>query len=167
MNVANDIHNQRPPLLESVTGDDASTAELAQALAGVLVSGDCLLLYGDLGAGKTAFSRGVIQALCPQALEVVSPTFTLLQTYSTAKEGTIWHFDLYRLKQPHELDEIGLDDALTSGITLIEWPQLAEDRLPDDALAITIRMGAHPNERHFTFAGLPSHWQDRLYTIQG
>lgn len=81
------------------------------------------LLVGDLGAGKTAFTRGFIQSFAGlNKEEVPSPTFTLVQTYDTEK-GTIWHFDLYRLKDAEEVWELGFEDALSSGISLIEWPE--------------------------------------------
>lgn len=104
------------------------TAEIATALA-VDVSkhlrmGDCLLLSGPVGAGKTHFARGIIQAMLAQdgmIEDVPSPTFTLVQTYETSM-GEVWHTDLYRLTHVDELTELGLEDAFETAITLVEWP---------------------------------------------
>jgi tRNA threonylcarbamoyl adenosine modification protein YjeE len=97
-----------------------------------------LLLYGDLGAGKTTFSRAFIQALCgKEAFNVVSPTFTLVQTYPSP-QGDIWHADLYRLQNPAEVEELGLLEAFNQNICLIEWPQNLGPYKPTQGLALTI-----------------------------
>ena len=141
--------------------DEAATGALAAALARQCVNGDCLLLSGDLGAGKTVFARGFIRALTDERMEIVSPTFTLLQTYPI-EGGVISHFDLYRLRSPEELMEIGLEDALSQGITLIEWPEMARNFTPSGALEIGIRMGGAAEERVIEFSGAAEVWQDRL-----
>jgi len=138
---------------------------LAAALAKQCRAGDCILLDGELGAGKTSFARGFIRGLNPGCMEVISPTFPLLQTYPNNNGPMIWHFDLYRLEALEELDEIGLDEALQSGITLIEWPVIARPVLPREALDVAIRAGDVPGSRHFTFAGLASIWEDRIKGI--
>lgn len=137
---------------------------LAARLAALCRAGDCLLLSGDLGAGKTSFARGFIGALCPGAGEVVSPTFTLAQTYPMAS-GTLWHFDLYRLKNPAEVAEIGLEEALQTGLTLIEWPDIIRQQLPKDALLVTIRMN-DPLSRSLVFSGQASAWEPRLKRLK-
>ncbi len=147
----------------SVSSSDA-TGALAAALAKQCRPGDCLMLRGDLGAGKTTFARGFIRAL-GNAEEVVSPTFTLVQTYLTTG-GTVWHFDLYRLQNRAELEEIGLDEALREGIVLIEWPELAEGRLPQATLDIRLSMGKHPGERTLTMTGPAAAWRDRLSVLE-
>ena len=81
-----------------------------------------------MGVGKTAFTRGVIQALSG-AKEVPSPTFTLLQTYETP-DFDIYHFDMYRLKSPEEAYEIGIEDAFADGVSFIEWPEKIKGVLP-------------------------------------
>jgi tRNA threonylcarbamoyladenosine biosynthesis protein TsaE len=106
----------------------AATQLLAQTLAPHLRTGDVLALTGDLGVGKTEFARALLHALGVTG-DVPSPTFTLLQTYE-AHGLQIAHFDLYRLKSPDELDELGWDDALADDVTLIEWPERAAGRLP-------------------------------------
>lgn len=102
-----------------------------------LRAGDAIALKGDLGAGKSTLARALIRALADDAnLEVPSPTFTLVQSYET--RVPVHHFDLYRLSAPDELDELGLDDALSQGAALIEWPERAADRLPETALWVDL-----------------------------
>ena len=105
------------------------TKHLALALARQLKAGDVIALYGNLGVGKTAFTRFLIQSLCGEQEEVPSPTFTLLQTYET-NDFPIFHFDLYRLKQPDEVLELGIEDAFYDGVSLIEWPEKMGAYLP-------------------------------------
>lgn len=108
----------------------AATERLAARVARLARTGDVIGLSGELGAGKTTFARAFIRArLGP--VEVPSPTFTLVQVYEGA-EVTIWHFDLYRIENPGEVNELGLEEALAGGISLIEWPdRLGESELPD------------------------------------
>lgn len=87
-------------------------------------------LYGAMGAGKTTFVRFVIEALAGQSCEVISPTFPIVQVYSTPK-GCVWHADLYRLKTLQEVEETGLIEAMYCHLCLIEWPQLVEPILCD------------------------------------
>jgi tRNA threonylcarbamoyl adenosine modification protein YjeE len=166
--------NATEPASESVTisittADEAATARLAALLAGQCRAGDCIALTGDLGAGKTAFARGFIRALCGESTEVTSPTFTLVQHYplhGTDGGEAVWHFDLYRMKRREELDEIGLDEALQSGITLIEWPDLARSELPADTLDISIRMESALTHRNFVLNGKASLWENRLSLVK-
>ncbi|MDD3020872.1 MAG: tRNA (adenosine(37)-N6)-threonylcarbamoyltransferase complex ATPase subunit type 1 TsaE [Alphaproteobacteria bacterium] len=104
----------------SASEDD--TIRIATDFARNLTRGDVVLLDGDLGAGKSVFARAVIRSLVQDSeLDVPSPTFTLVQTYDS-KAGEIYHFDLYRLKDPEEIFELGWEEAL-SGIVLVEWPE--------------------------------------------
>ena len=97
-------------------------ARIAQALALGLKAGDCVALHGDLGAGKTTLARALIRAFAgDDTVEVVSPTFSLVQTYDCGR-GCIEHFDLYRLKGPEDVEEIGLGAEGASVIRIIEWP---------------------------------------------
>ena len=106
-----------------VSHSETETADIAHAFAARLHSGMLITLQGDLGAGKSVFARALIRTLAGDpALEVPSPTFTLVQTYETTR-GAVWHFDLYRLKGPEEIYELGWDEALAEGIVLVEWPE--------------------------------------------
>lgn len=115
--------------------DETATAALAEDIAARLRTGDLITLRGGLGAGKTTFARALIRAVADDpALEVPSPTFTLVQTY--AARLAVAHFDLYRLSDASELDEMGFDDAIAEGAALVEWPERAEGRLAGDRLDI-------------------------------
>lgn len=119
------------------TTSEQETADLAAALAHKCRAGDLFLLSGPLGAGKSVFSRAFIRALCGADTEVPSPTFTLVQNYECGK-GLIWHFDLYRLEDPDEIFEIGWEEAMVDGISLVEWPQKLGPYAPMMAMRITI-----------------------------
>ena len=121
--------------------DADATEALGAALAGRLRSGDAVCLYGPLGAGKTTLARGLIRALTGPDEEVPSPTFTLVQLYD-GLDFPISHFDLYRLEQASEADELGLDESLEDGAALIEWPQRLGGRLPRDRLDVEIAFDA-------------------------
>lgn len=110
------------------TKTEAETISLASQIAKIAKRGDVFALYGTLGMGKSVFARGFIQTLC-QAEEVPSPTFTLVQEYD-APEYSIYHFDLYRLKSPDEVFELGFEEAVYGGVSLIEWPDKAGSWLP-------------------------------------
>ena len=118
------------------------TANLGARIAGHLRAGDCVLLSGGLGTGKTHFARALIQKrLGDNGLfeDVPSPTYTLVQIYDdTVCE--IWHADLYRLSGPDELIELGLDEAFEAGITLIEWPDRLGDLKPKNTLNLLFEM---------------------------
>lgn len=144
-----------------ISGSESQTVKLASALAAQCRNGDCVLLKGELGSGKTAFARGFIRALCGEGEEVTSPTFTLMQNYQTRGGAPVWHFDLYRIKHPEELGQLGMEDAFSDGITLIEWPEIAAGRVPKQALTIEIKH-AGDTARAFTFNGDPSTWASRV-----
>ena len=107
------------------------TIKLATQLARLAKAGDTFALYGTLGMGKSVFARGFIQSLT-NAEEVPSPTFTLVQSYE-ALDFEIYHFDLYRLKSPEEIFELGMEEALYEGVCLIEWPEKMGGYLPKTA----------------------------------
>lgn len=136
---------------------EAATNACAAEIAGRLKAGDIVLLGGDLGAGKTAFARALIRTLADDPeLNVPSPTFTLVQTYDTPK-APIWHFDLYRLKDPDEIFELGWDDALAGGILLIEWPDKLEHHKPKNTLNIDLQpVPGNPEARTITLTDLRS-----------
>ena len=117
--------------------DEKATLALGVWLAPQLRSGDVVLLKGGLGAGKTTLARGLITHIM-DASEVPSPTYTLVQTYPS--EGfDIWHFDLYRLKSESEVWELGIEDALDTGICLIEWPERIEGLLNGTELVVALK----------------------------
>ncbi len=121
--------------------DEAALTNFAKDFAKALIPGDCVALYGDLGAGKTTFARAVIRALAGNdALEVPSPTFTLVQQYETTPP--VAHMDLYRIADPQEVDELGLASGLEAGIALIEWPENGQDYLPSDLIKLTLSESA-------------------------
>lgn len=142
--------------------DEAATRHLAEDVASILKPGDCVLLVGDLGAGKSTFARAALRALAGNPdLEVPSPTFTLVQTYELDRLS-VAHLDLYRLQEEDELDELGLDELLERGAALIEWPERAEDRLPEDALVIRIEPGDGPQARSAALSWTAGDWGVRL-----
>jgi N-acetylmuramate 1-kinase len=117
--------------------DEADTIRFGEDLALALKPGDCLALSGDLGAGKSTLARAFLRAIADDPeLEVPSPTFTLVQSYDL--RIPIAHFDLYRLADGSELDELGFDEALTEGICLVEWPEMAEAELPKDRIRLRL-----------------------------
>ncbi len=108
-----------PTLTFDTSGEDETVAQGAR-FGAELRPGDVVLLHGDLGAGKTAFVRGMARALGVPPADVTSPTFTLIQEYPSSR-GTLYHVDLYRLN-PDEVDDLGLDEWVESGIVAVEWP---------------------------------------------
>lgn len=125
--------------------DEAATRRLAVAIGGRLAPGDCLLLSGPVGAGKSFFARCLIRHLCGAAEDVPSPSFTLMQTYS-AGAVEICHIDLYRLSGAQALAELGLDDAFESSIALVEWPERLGSLTP--ARHLLIELLGHPNDEN-------------------
>jgi tRNA threonylcarbamoyladenosine biosynthesis protein TsaE len=125
--------------------DEAATAALAARLAALARPGDVIALKGELGAGKTSFARAFIRALGGTG-EVPSPTFTLVQVYELAT-ATIWHFDGYRLRDPEEVVELGIDDAFADGISLIEWPERFGSFVPARRLEIGLSRGTTQSAR--------------------
>ena len=116
---------------EFITSSESETEKLAGEFSLTLSTKEIVFLEGTLGAGKSVFARALIRTLMNDPVLIVpSPTFTLLQVYETAK-GPIWHYDLYRLKDPEEMNELSWDDALSSGIVLIEWPEKLAELKPD------------------------------------
>jgi tRNA threonylcarbamoyl adenosine modification protein YjeE len=136
--------------------DMAATARLGARIAAGLSIGDTVALSGDLGAGKTTLARAILQAL-DVGERVPSPTFTLVQSYDTPKL-VVRHYDLYRLEDPREMDELGLDEALDEGVALIEWPEHAGNRLPPDRLHIHLET-ITGDQREARMQG-PSRWAD-------
>jgi tRNA threonylcarbamoyladenosine biosynthesis protein TsaE len=119
-----------------ITRSEAETAAAGEQIARTLSAGDVVLLYGDLGAGKTAFVRGLARGLGADPDDVSSPTFTIVQQYS-GSGPTLYHVDVYRL-EPNEVDDLGLDDLVSGdGIVAIEWAERWRGR-PDDVVEVTL-----------------------------
>lgn len=139
---------------------ESDTLALARALAATVPGGRLIALTGDLGAGKSTLARAFIRArLDDELAEVPSPTFTLVQTYDCADGVEVWHADLYRLTDPEEAYELGLEEARDEAICLIEWP----DRMPEDwwigALEITLEI-AEKGARTAVLKGDKDRWSD-------
>lgn len=131
------------------TQSEEETAAVGRDLAATLSTGDVVLLYGDLGAGKTAFVKGLAEGLGVARDAVSSPTFTLIQEYRGGRV-TLFHVDLYRIEDPREFDELGLDEIALDGLLAVEWAE----KLPRPAAhAIRVRIAhAGDNERKIEIA---------------
>lgn len=137
--------------------DAAATERIGALLAERMRVGDVVMLQGDLGAGKTTLARGLLYGLGFHG-DVVSPTFPIVQTY----EGTeiripLWHVDLYRIEDPEELEELGLEEARGHAALVIEWPERLGDRWPD---ALRLRLAPQEGGRSLT-AHVPAAWEGR------
>ena len=118
--------------------DEAATVAAGSAIGRALTSGAVVFLVGELGAGKTTFTRGVLRAL-GHAGSVKSPTYTLCEPYDLADSGQFCHLDLYRLSDPGELEFLGIRDYIASGAMLfIEWPSKGECWLPTPDLQVAL-----------------------------
>ncbi|MBO0738807.1 MAG: tRNA (adenosine(37)-N6)-threonylcarbamoyltransferase complex ATPase subunit type 1 TsaE [Alphaproteobacteria bacterium] len=129
--------------------DVAGTAELAARIAALAKPADIIALKGELGTGKTTFARAFIRALGNSDEEVPSPTFTLVQVYELDRVS-VWHFDLYRLLSCEEAWELGIEEAFSEGISLIEWPERLGLLLPDRRLEVNLAFGDRPETRRIT-----------------
>lgn len=150
-----------PEIRTLLLADEAATTRLGQALAGYLAAGEVVLLAGDLGMGKSTLARGLIRALTRPDEDVPSPTFTLVQFYESTPP--IAHFDLYRLEEPEEIEEIGLHEAIDDGVTLIEWPERlgtgGAEALSPDRLSVRLEADGEGRRVHLTGHGV---WVEKL-----
>ncbi|MBR1841311.1 MAG: tRNA (adenosine(37)-N6)-threonylcarbamoyltransferase complex ATPase subunit type 1 TsaE [Alphaproteobacteria bacterium] len=119
-----------------ISNTEEDTAELARKIAALSKRGDVWALSGTLGAGKSVFARAFIQSLT-DAKEVPSPTFTLVQMYN-ADTFDIFHYDLYRLENPAEIFELGVEEAFYAGVCLVEWPEKMGAFAPRDMWRVHI-----------------------------
>lgn len=139
--------------------DPTETAAIGAALALQLRLGDVIALSGDLGAGKTTLARGLLHALGFDG-EVPSPSFPIVIPYAPPDLGIpLWHVDLYRIDDPEEIEELGLDEARADSALLIEWPERMGRLLWPDALRLTIAADG-PDARRLTWE-LPAAWEGR------
>ena len=126
-----------------ITQSEHETTAAARELGATLAAADVVLLFGDLGAGKTAFVRGLAEGLGTDASEVTSPTFTLVQEYRGGRLPLI-HVDLYRLNDPLEIDELGLDELAADAVLAVEWAEKLP-RPPAGAIEVHIEHGPGDN----------------------
>lgn len=118
------------------TKNEDETIALGEKLASSLKSGDVVALYGDLGSGKTRLVKGICKGLRVDDM-VNSPTFMIVNEYSSKTAGTIYHFDMYRMKTEDEILQMGFDEYMNNGgIILIEWPEHIERRLPAETIKV-------------------------------
>lgn len=139
--------------------DEAATLALGAAIAAVARPGDVIALSGDLGTGKTTLARGLLAALGLEE-EAPSPSFAIVQPYQPPQvRYPVAHVDLYRLEDPGEARELGLDDMLEDSLLLIEWPERLGDALWPDALRLVLER-AEKGARVLT-ATVPPSWEGR------
>lgn len=145
----------------------SATERLAARAAALARPGEAILLSGPLGAGKSAFARAFVRAwLGDPAAEVPSPTFTLVQPYDGPR-GAVWHCDLYRLGDPGELLELGIDEAAAGAVLLVEWPDRLGGRVPADRLELALEMCQQAEDaRRATLAGFGA-WAVRVGDLNG
>ena len=140
-------------VFETTSADE--TYDFGRKLARLLKPDDVLCLSGNLGAGKTLLTQGITAGLKVNE-PAHSPTFTVLNVYqgmtNQGQEIDIYHFDLYRLEQPHELADIGFDYYVgAGGIAIVEWPEKFSEFLPEEHLWLTLKAGEEENERVISF----------------
>lgn len=138
---------------------EADTLALGSRIAAALRAGDVVALAGDLGAGKTTLARGILRGL-GFAGDVPSPTFTIVQSYEPPQVRLpLWHCDLYRLDDPDDLRELGLDDVLGDGALIVEWPERAGGDHWPEALVLLVEV-LDGGLRRLT-ARVPGAWEGR------
>ena len=128
------------------TGNPEETAALGAQFAGTLVPGDIVCLLGDLGTGKTAFTKAVAAGLGIKE-EISSPTFNIVNVYTSGRLP-LYHFDVYRLSGADEFEATGAWEYFSGdGVCMIEWADLIEEMIPDGSILVEIEYGEHENER--------------------
>lgn len=137
-------------------GNEAATERLGAQLAALVAAGDVITLSGPLGAGKTTLARGLLGAL-GHGGEVPSPSFAIVQPYDELVPP-VWHVDLYRIDDPSELQELGLD-AADDAVLLVEWPERAGEGLWPEALSLSLEFGR--NDDRILTAKVPPSWESR------
>ena len=133
---------------EIICKDELQTKLFAMNLASILKKGDVIVLSGNLGAGKTKFVEGILMHY-GMSDQISSPTFTIVNEYHNDKVD-IYHFDLYRLQDIYEFENIGGEEYFEKGICIFEWGELIEDILPDDYIKISFEYGEEENCRKLT-----------------
>ena len=139
--------------MTATTHSQDETAAIGRELAQTLTAGSVVLLFGDLGAGKTAFVRGLAEGMGVLPEEVTSPTFTIMQEYRGGRILLV-HVDLYRLNDPREIDDLGLEELGVDGVLAIEWSGKLPRPVPG-AIEVRIEHG-DGDERQLTITPAPS-----------
>ncbi|MEQ2456317.1 tRNA (adenosine(37)-N6)-threonylcarbamoyltransferase complex ATPase subunit type 1 TsaE [Flavonifractor hominis] len=138
--------------MELISNSPAETEAAGAALAARLEPGSVVAFTGDLGAGKTAFTRGLARGLGIDE-PITSPTFTIVNEYEGGRLP-LFHFDMYRLSSSEELFDIGWEDYLArGGVCAVEWSEIIADALESDTIRVDIRRGAHDEQRIITITG--------------
>ena len=138
-------------MTEIITNSAQETEQLGERLAKQLTGVETIALFGGLGMGKTAFTRGLCRGLGTGEV-VSSPTFALVNEYTG--RCPVYHFDMYRVTTWDDLYSTGFFDYQGNGVMVIEWSENIEGALPDDAIRVTIARGEHDNQRIFTIEGV-------------
>ncbi len=141
-----------------------SMSFLAKSIASHSTVGDIICLKGNLGVGKTTFARYFISSIANKKENVVSPTFNLLIVYPYANY-TVWHYDLFRIKDKEEIWDIGFQDAVKEGITLIEWPENMGSYIPNNRLDLNISLNPNESEERLIDCVGYGNWIQRVSLI--
>lgn len=158
MSIENNGHE--PVVALDVVGE-SETAALAGRIAPLAEAEDVIALWGGLGVGKTVFARAFVRALLGADEEVPSPTFTLVQVYDAPENSRppIYHFDLFRVEEPEEVHELGIEDAFAEGVSLVEWPEHLADLLPCQRLDVTLSASQAVDVRRVEISGRGRLWK--------
>jgi tRNA threonylcarbamoyladenosine biosynthesis protein TsaE len=141
-----------------ILADPQASAALGARLAGLVRAGDVITLSGPLGAGKTSIARGLLAAL-GLAGEAPSPSFAIVQPYAPPEVRLpVLHVDLYRIDNPRELDELGIDEDAADAVLVVEWPERAPDAWPD---ALALSLMPEPDGGRRLTAQVPAAWKAR------
>ena len=139
-----------------ILADEEATRQIGGKLAALAKPGDVITLSGPLGVGKTALARGFLVALGHSG-EVPSPSFAIVQPYEDV-DPQVWHVDLYRIEDPSEIEELGLDSA-AAAVLLVEWPDRVGEARWTDALRLSLDFG--PDGDRILTAEVPPSWEGR------
>ncbi|MBR3888856.1 MAG: tRNA (adenosine(37)-N6)-threonylcarbamoyltransferase complex ATPase subunit type 1 TsaE [Clostridia bacterium] len=147
-------------MYDVISNSAEETLALGRKIAPLLKKGDVLVMTGDLGAGKTLFTTGILE-FYEKKDEVSSPTFTIVNEYDLKEDLKLFHFDVYRLESPEEFLAIGGDEFFEKGICLIEWGEKIEEYLPKDVLRINIKKDTEEEgKRIFSFSWTSSRYDE-------
>ncbi|TYO84805.1 tRNA (adenosine(37)-N6)-threonylcarbamoyltransferase complex ATPase subunit type 1 TsaE [Oceanicella actignis] len=156
--------------IEVLLPDEAATDRAGAALAGALGAGDAVLLFGDLGAGKSALARAAIRALLAEDgredEDIPSPSFALVQVYD-APRAEIWHADLHRLSGPEGCVELGLEDAFEGALCFVEWPERLGPLTPARRLELRLDFGPEGRGRLLRAAAVGPGWERAMAALAG